>query len=128
LWQRYSPPVADRLLLGVEVLPMAWVSTSHPIPHHQAIERSHPLACLCCLHLLNLNWHAQGLIVQMQHFKPDPGSDTHTWDLHSITFDAARWLGPWPKDLNPETVTPDERSTCWHKTKRRRCARPKWFA
>ncbi|MDR2990731.1 MAG: hypothetical protein LBU72_02130 [Burkholderiaceae bacterium] len=53
-------------------------------------------------------WSEQGLTVQMQHIKPEAESQDHTWGLHSITLEAERWPGPWPKNFNPKTVTPDE--------------------
>jgi hypothetical protein len=53
-------------------------------------------------------WTEHGLIALMQHIKPNAGQKNHAWGLQSITLQADRWPGPWPKDLNPETVTPDE--------------------
>jgi len=53
-------------------------------------------------------WPQAGLAVLMQHIKSDTEPQKHTWGLHSITLEAGRWPGPWPKGFNPDTVTVDD--------------------
>lgn len=43
-----------------------------------------------------------------QNNNPDTVPEGYFWGLHSATFDAAHWPGPWPGGLNPETATLDD--------------------
>jgi hypothetical protein len=54
-------------------------------------------------------WPGQGLTVLMQYIKPnaDAAPQEPTWGVQSITLEAGHWPGPWPKDFDPDTVTPD---------------------
>jgi len=54
-------------------------------------------------------WPDHGLVLQVQSIvSPDAPPENCSWGLHSITFEAANWRGPWPGRLNPESATVDD--------------------
>ena len=63
-----------------------------------------------------LAWPEHGLTVQMQTISatapqpenPNASSADCSWGLHSVTFEAARWRGPWPGNLSPQSAAPND--------------------
>ena len=39
---------------------------------------------------------------------PNAPPEGYSWGLHSVTFEAARWRGPWPGNLTPQSATPGQ--------------------